>query len=94
VLDESAYPHGGLLDFIRPGKSVGNGFSESFNGKLRDESPSANQFLSIEGAKSKIEAWPDALQPSPATHRGGQPEPGGLLGWGNHEDDRTASFQQ
>lgn len=46
-----------LLDFIRPGKLVENGYIESFNGKLRDECLNANQFLSIEDARSKIEAW-------------------------------------
>ena len=34
-----------------------NGFIESFNGKLRDECLNANRFLSIEDARSKIEAW-------------------------------------
>ena len=34
-----------------------NSFVESFNGKLRDECLNANQFLSIEDARSKIEAW-------------------------------------
>jgi putative transposase len=57
VLDEWAYRNGVLLDFIRPGKPVENGFIESFNGKLRDECLNANQFLSIEDARSKIEAW-------------------------------------
>ena len=57
VLDEWAYQRGVLLDFIRPGKPVENGFIESFNGKLRDECLNANQFLSIEDARSKIEAW-------------------------------------
>jgi transposase InsO family protein len=37
VLDEWAYRRGVLLDFIRPGKPVEDGFIESFNGKLRDE---------------------------------------------------------
>jgi putative transposase len=36
---------------------VENGFIESFNGKLRDECLNANQFLSIEDARRKIEAW-------------------------------------
>jgi len=36
---------------------VENSFVESFNGKLRDECLNANQFLSIEDARSKIEAW-------------------------------------
>jgi putative transposase len=57
VLDEWAYQRGVLLDFIRPGKPVENSFIESFNGKLRDECLNANQFLSIDDARSKIEAW-------------------------------------
>jgi len=32
-----AYRHGVELDFIRPGKPVGSGCTESFNGRLRDE---------------------------------------------------------
>jgi putative transposase len=57
ILDDWAYQRGVLLDFIRPGKPVENCFIESFNGKLRDECLNANQFLSIEDARSKIEAW-------------------------------------
>jgi putative transposase len=57
ALDEWAYRRGVALDFIRPGKPVENSFIESFNGKLRDECLNANQFSSIEDARSKIEAW-------------------------------------
>ena len=57
MLDEWAYQRGVLLDFIRRGKPVENCFIEFFNGKLRDECLNANQFLSIEDARSKIEAW-------------------------------------
>jgi putative transposase len=57
ALDEWAYRRGVTLDFIRPGKPTENGFVEAFNGKLRDECLNANQFLSIDDAKSKIEAW-------------------------------------
>ena len=57
ALDDWAQRRGITLDFIRPGKRVENGFVESFNGKLRDECLNANQFLSIEDARSKIEAW-------------------------------------
>jgi putative transposase len=57
ALDEWAYRHGIALDFIRPGKPAENGFIESFNGKLRDECLNANQFLSLNDARSKIEAW-------------------------------------
>jgi putative transposase len=57
ALDEWAYRRGVTLDFIRPGKPTENGFIEAFNGKLRDECLNANQFLSIDDARSKIEAW-------------------------------------
>lgn len=57
ALDEWAYRRGVTLDFIRPGKPTENGFIEAFNGKLRDECLNAHQFLSIDDAKSKIEAW-------------------------------------
>lgn len=57
ILDDRAYRRGVALDFIRPGKPTENGFIEAFNGKLRDECLNANQFLSIEDARSKIEAW-------------------------------------
>jgi putative transposase len=57
ALDEWAYRRGVKLDFIRPGKPVENGHIESFNGRLRDECLNTHQFLSIEDAKQKIEAW-------------------------------------
>ncbi len=37
-----------------PGKRVENGYIESFNGKLRDECLNANQFSSVDDARSKI----------------------------------------
>jgi putative transposase len=57
AMDEWAYRRGVTLDFIHPGKPVENGFVESFNGRLRDECLNANQFLSIDDARCKIEAW-------------------------------------
>ena len=57
ALDQWAYRRGVARDFIRPGKPTENGFIEAFNGKLRDECLNAHQFLSIEDARSKIEAW-------------------------------------
>jgi putative transposase len=57
ALDEWAYRRGVALDFIRPGKPAENGFIESFNGKLRAECLNANQFLSIDDARCKIESW-------------------------------------
>jgi len=62
---------GVTLDFIPPGKSTENGFIESFNSKLRDECLNANKFLSIEYARSKIEAWRGGLPPAPTTQRTG-----------------------
>jgi putative transposase len=57
ALDDWAYRRSVTLDFIRPGKPAENGFVETFNGKLRDECPDTHQFLSIDDAKCKIEAW-------------------------------------
>ena len=44
------------LDFSRPGKPTDNCFVESFNGRFRDECLDTHWFLSLEDAKSKIEA--------------------------------------
>jgi putative transposase len=45
------------LDFSRPGKPTDNCFVESFTGRLRDECLHTHGFLSVEDARSKIEAW-------------------------------------
>jgi putative transposase len=55
--EEWAYCRGVKLDFIRPGKPTENSHIESFNGRLRDECLNVNQFLSLEDARTKIEAW-------------------------------------
>lgn len=57
ALEDWAFARGVQLDFIRPGKPVENAFIEAFNGRLRDECLNVHQFLSIEDAKAKIEAW-------------------------------------
>jgi putative transposase len=57
ALEEWAYQRGVKLDFIHPGKPTENGHIESFNGRLRDECLNVTQFLSIEDARAKIEAW-------------------------------------
>lgn len=57
ALEEWAWQRGIKLDFTRPGKPTDNSHIESFNGRLRDECLNVNQFLSIEDAKEKIEAW-------------------------------------
>lgn len=57
VLDRWAYENEVKLDFSRPGKPTDNAFMESFNGRLRDECLNTHWFLSLDDAKSKIEAW-------------------------------------
>jgi len=43
--------------YIAPGKPQQNGFSESFNGKLRDELLNETLFRSLADARAKLEAW-------------------------------------
>lgn len=57
VLDKWAYEHQVTLDFSRPGKPTDNAFIESFNGRFRQECLNTHWFLSLDDAKSKIEAW-------------------------------------
>jgi putative transposase len=57
ALEEWAYQRGVKLDFIHPGKPTENGHIESFNGRLRDECLNVMQFVSLEDACAKIEAW-------------------------------------
>ena len=45
------------LVFIPPGQPWRNGFIESFNGRLRDECLSVNQFYSLNHAKGIIGIW-------------------------------------
>src|SRR5262249_51846106 len=57
ALEDWAYPRGVALDFIHPGKPVQNAHIESFNGRLRDECLNVHQFVSLDDARRKIEAW-------------------------------------
>ena len=57
ALEDFAYCGGVQLDFIRPGKLVENTFSESCNGRLRDECLNVHRFVSISDAQTKSEAW-------------------------------------
>lgn len=43
--------------YITPGKPSENGFTESLNGKIRDECLNENWFLTLHHAKHIIEAW-------------------------------------
>lgn len=56
-LDLWAYQKGVVLDFSRPGKPTDNGFIESFNGKLRAECLNTHWFMSLDDARTKMEAW-------------------------------------
>lgn len=57
ALEDWAHHHGVKLDFTHPGKPTENGHIESFNGRLRDECLNVEQFLSLDDAKRKLEAW-------------------------------------
>ena len=43
--------------YIRPGKPTENGYTESLNGKIRDECLNENVFVSLAHARHLIEAW-------------------------------------
>ena len=43
--------------FIEPGKPVQNAFSESFNGRFRDECLNESWFVSLRDSRETIEAW-------------------------------------
>src|SRR5579863_5716652 len=43
--------------YIAPGKPQQNGFSESFNGKLRDELLNETLFNSLSDARTQLEDW-------------------------------------
>ena len=47
------------LHFIQPGKPTQNAFVESFNGKFREYCPNPHWFVSLEDARSTIDAWRD-----------------------------------
>ena len=56
-LDLWAYHKGVVLDFSRPGKPTDNSFIESFNGKFRAECLNTHWFMSLDDARTKMEAW-------------------------------------
>ena len=57
AMDSWAYRHGVQLDFIRPGRPMENGFTESFNGRLRDECLNGELFLDLLDARRKLAVW-------------------------------------
>ena len=56
-LDRWAYWNKVGLDFSRPGTPSDNAFIESFNSRFRQECLNEHWFLTLEDAKTKIEAW-------------------------------------
>lgn len=65
------------LHFIDPGKPVQNAFVESFNGRLRDECLSENDFASLDDLRGTLAAW--------RLHYN-QRRPHGSLGWKTPEE--------
>lgn len=58
VLNRWAYENSVELDFSRRGTATDNPLVESFNGRFRQECLNEHWFLSLDDARSKIEAWP------------------------------------
>lgn len=52
-----AEQQGIVWHYIRPGKPSENGFTESLNGKIRDECLNEHWFLNLHHARQIIEAW-------------------------------------
>ena len=52
-----AYLNGIEIAFSRPGKPTDKGLIEAFNARLRAECLNASWFLSMTGARDRIEAW-------------------------------------
>jgi putative transposase len=50
---------------------VQNTHIKSFNGRLRDERQNVHQFVSLENARQKIEAWRLDYNQQPPTARSG-----------------------
>jgi putative transposase len=57
ALDARAFARGVTLDVTRPGKPTDNGHIESFTARLRDECLNVHQLLSLDQARTFIEAW-------------------------------------
>ena len=57
ALDSWAYSQKVVLEFIRPGKPMENGYIESFNGKFRNECLNSHWFTSLADTRYTIEEW-------------------------------------
>ena len=56
-MDRWAYEHKVEIDFNRPGTPTDNARVERFSGRLRQNCLNEQWFMSLDDAKSKIEAW-------------------------------------
>jgi transposase InsO family protein len=57
VLDQWAFERGVKLQFIEPAKPIQTVFIESFNTRLREGCLNKLVFISLDGARRKIETW-------------------------------------
>jgi putative transposase len=57
ALDQWAHDRGVALRFIDPGKPIQNAYTESFNGRFRDECLNEHWFLGLPDARRIVEAW-------------------------------------
>jgi putative transposase len=57
ALDAWAHQHGVKLAFSRPGTPTDNPFIEAFNARFREECLNQHWFVSLEEARTTIEAW-------------------------------------
>ena len=57
MLHAWAEDHGVKLEFIEPGKPVQNAYTESFNGRLRDECLNEHWFRDLLDARYTIEQY-------------------------------------
>jgi putative transposase len=81
VMDEWAYERGVEIDFSRPGKPTDNAKVESFNGRLRQECLNEHWFLSLDDAKTKIEAWRQHYAPQEVPLGDNETRPHSALQW-------------
>jgi putative transposase len=56
-LDLWAYTKSVTLDFSRPGKFTDNALIEAFNGRFRSECLNTHWYLTLAGAREKMEDW-------------------------------------
>ena len=89
------------LEFIRSGRSVENGYIESFNGRRRDEGLNVEVFFALADLHEKLERWrqdysqgrpPSALHDrAPASFAAQWTEPGAPSGTRSGPDGKAAA---